>query len=89
MKSVLSKIYLGDKSCFEKAPDTEEYKNLNKLFEEKLQDFMDILSKENFEKLDNLIGLQMMLQGETNLASFKEGFKTGLFLAFELCKEEE
>ncbi|MDE6505113.1 MAG: hypothetical protein K2L42_04505 [Clostridia bacterium] len=89
MISILKKIYLGDKTDFEKSPNTKEYKNLNNKFEEELKQFMDILPSESFDKLDNLIGLQLMLQGETNLASFKEGFKTGLFLALELCKEEE
>ena len=89
MKSMLLQLYLGNKGNCEQIPNTKDFYKFNDKSCERMEELTNALPKESLEIFNNIMNLEAMIQGETSFASFKEGFKIGLFLGLEMCEKQE
>ncbi len=89
MNSMLLQLYLGNKGNCEQIPNTKNFYKFNDKSCEKIEEFTNALPKESLETFNNIMNLEAMIQGETNFANFKEGFKIGLFLGLEMREKQE
>ena len=85
MKSVIEDIYNGNWST-ENFKTSEEYCKISDECDKLYKEISKHLNEEQRENLFNLVIKNGGLEGETGCTHFKEGFKLGMLIAFEVFK---
>lgn len=81
--SVLEYILFDNMSVSEKMHPNVKYCKIRDKCNKMFEDLKEVLTKEQFEKVDNLINENLGLEYEASVDYFKVGFKIALRLAAE------
>lgn len=81
--SVLEYILFDNMSVSEKMHPNAKYCKIRDKCNKMFEDLKEVLTKEQFEKVDNLINENLGLEYESSVDYFKVGFKIALRLAAE------
>lgn len=84
MKSVIEKIYNGERGCFENINESEKYWEISKEYGNIYDELAEGLTEKQKKILDNLFIVSGGLEAEAACTHFKEGFKLGLLIAIEV-----
>ena len=90
MKSVISELYYGEISPVEtEAPRDEKYRRTVNMVVREIEEFEELLTKEQYKKLEHMMDMNAEIFNMENRAVFAEGLRLGILLMVEIYRMDE